>query len=159
MDVTKKTEAFNRQNTGFASDTILGMTEIKNRGICFINQKEIGIYDKKTKKITSWPIPIQQDFGDFAGMDAIAIDLHERNNGELMWGDRKNIFFFNLSSHSFRTVSLPTVAYLGIRWIRTGADGYEYLKILDGYSAIMKKPVPFPLVKQPANIFPMPNLF
>ena len=45
-----------------------------------------------------------------------------------MWGDRKNIFFFNLYSHSFRTVSLPTVAYLGIRWIRTGPDGYEYFE-------------------------------
>ncbi|HLA58878.1 MAG TPA: ATP-binding protein, partial [Puia sp.] len=115
-------------NAGFASDTILGLTEIKNRGIYFINQNEIGIYDKKTKKMTRWPIPYKQDFGDFAGMDAIAIDLHERNNGELMWGDRKNIFFFNLSTHSFRTIFLPTVAYLGIRWIRTGADGYEYFE-------------------------------
>jgi signal transduction histidine kinase/DNA-binding response OmpR family regulator len=127
-DVTKKTETFNRQNAGFTSDTILGLTEIRNRGIYFINPKEIGVYDKKTKQFTNWPIPFKQDFGDFAGMDAIAIDLHERKNGELMWGDRKNIFFFNLSTHSFRTVSLPTLSYLGIRWIRTGADGYEYFE-------------------------------
>jgi signal transduction histidine kinase/CheY-like chemotaxis protein/AraC-like DNA-binding protein/streptogramin lyase len=126
--LTKRTERFNRYSSGFASDTILGLAEIRNRGICFVGLKELGMYDQQTKKFSYWPIPFLQDYGDFSGMDAIAIDLHERKNGELMWGDRKNIYFFNPSTHAFRSISLPVEAYLGIRWIRTGEDGYEYFE-------------------------------
>jgi signal transduction histidine kinase/ligand-binding sensor domain-containing protein/DNA-binding NarL/FixJ family response regulator len=124
----KQVSFFNRQNVKLPGDTVMGLAEIKNEGIWILTQQAISLFDKKTNRFTHWPLPFKQDYGNFPGSEAIAVDLHERQNGELMWGDRQRLFFFNPVTHSFRTVSLPSVAYLGIRWIRTSSDGMEYFE-------------------------------
>jgi ligand-binding sensor domain-containing protein len=125
---SKKIERFTHLNAGFPSDTLRGLVEEKNKGIWILSQQAISLYDRKTKKFTHWQIPYKQDFGDFPESDAIAVDLHERRNSELMWGDRKTLFFFNPVTRLFRTVSLPSFSYLGIRWIRTSSDGLDYFE-------------------------------
>ena len=125
---TEKIERFNRLNSGIPSDTVRGMTEMKNKEIWILSQGSISLFNKKTEKFTNWQIPFKQDFGDFIESDAIAVDLHERNNGELMWGDRRSLYFFSPSAHRFRAVALPTLSYLGIRWIRTSPDGLDYFE-------------------------------
>jgi signal transduction histidine kinase/DNA-binding response OmpR family regulator/ligand-binding sensor domain-containing protein len=125
---SKSVSFFTRQNTQLPGDTVMGLTEIKNKGIWILSQQGISLFDRKTHRFTHWPLPFKQDFGNFPGSETIAVDLHERKNGELMWGDRQRIFFFNTVTHSFRTVSLPSLAYLGIRWIRTSSDGMEYFE-------------------------------
>jgi WD40 repeat protein len=124
---TNRSEHFTRQSSGLASDTIRGMAENEGK-VWILNDREIRYIEKKSLQTESWSIPYQQDYGQFTGSDAIAIDLHIHKNRELMWGDRKNIYFFNPVSHRFRMVSLPAISYLGIRWIRPGPDGYEYFE-------------------------------
>ena len=121
---TKKIKNYTKHNAGFASDTVLAITEIKGSGLWLLDEKGISLYDKKTDRFSQWKIPFQQDFGKFEGADAIAIDLHERKNGELMWGDRQNLYFFNPQTKTFRSVTLPSLSYLGIRWIRSSDEGY-----------------------------------
>jgi signal transduction histidine kinase/CheY-like chemotaxis protein/ligand-binding sensor domain-containing protein len=123
----KQSTQFLRQNSGIASDTVRGIVETKD-GLWILDDRQINLFDYKTQSVTHWPLPFVQDYGNFTGSDAIAIDVHERKNGELMWGDRQRLYFFQPVSHSFRSIVLPRTAYLGIRWIRTGRDGYDYFQ-------------------------------
>lgn len=125
---TRKINQFIRSNSTLPSDTVKGIVENEKKEIWLVSQQAISIYDKKQNRFTSWQIPYQQDYGDFAESDAVAIDLHERKNGELMWGDRSSLYFFNPATHSFKKVGIPSVGYLGVRWIRTGRNETEYLE-------------------------------
>ncbi len=125
---TKKYRRFTRASANLPSDTVRGIAEIRDQGIWVLSQLGISLYDTKTNSFVHWQIPYKQDFGEFPESDAIAVDLHIRYNGELMWGDRKSLFFFNPLNHSFRTVSMPSVSYLGVRWIRTGVDSVDYFE-------------------------------
>ncbi len=123
----KKSKQFVKQNAGLASDTVRGMVETKD-GLWILDDRQMNLFDFKTQTFTHWSLPFVQDYGTFNGSDAIAIDVHERKNGELMWGDRQRLYFFQPRTHSFRSIVLPSTAYLGIRWIRTAGDGYDYFE-------------------------------
>jgi signal transduction histidine kinase/DNA-binding response OmpR family regulator/ligand-binding sensor domain-containing protein len=123
---TRRIEHYTRANAGFQSDTIRGLVETKQKEIWVLNNGGISHFDRHTRQFTHWTLPFAQNYGEFSGSDAVAIDLHERANGELMWGDRHGLFFFNPQNQKFRTVVLPALSYLGIRWIRTGMDGMDY---------------------------------
>lgn len=123
----KQLTRFFRQNGGIATDTVRGIVETKD-GLWILDDRQINLFDYKTQSITHYPLPFVQDYGTFNGSDAIAIDVHERKNSELMWGDRQRLYFFQPMSHSFRSIVLPSTAYLGIRWIRTARDGYDYFE-------------------------------
>ena len=125
---SKKIQRYNRQSAGFPSDTVMGLAEGKNKGIWILTQRGVSLYDKKSGRFTHWKIPFEQHFGDFPESNAVAVDVHERSNGELMWGDKQSLFFFNPETHSFRTLPVPSIAYLGVRWIRTGPDGSDYFE-------------------------------
>jgi signal transduction histidine kinase/CheY-like chemotaxis protein/AraC-like DNA-binding protein/streptogramin lyase len=124
----KEAGRFDRANAGFASDTARGLAETADHGIWILSKGEINRFDKNTKRFSHWSIPFKEDYGDFLNSDAVAIDLHERKNGELMWGDRSSIYFFHPATHRFRKIGLPSVSYLGVRWIRTAPDGSDYFE-------------------------------
>jgi signal transduction histidine kinase/CheY-like chemotaxis protein/ligand-binding sensor domain-containing protein/AraC-like DNA-binding protein len=124
----KKAGRYNRANAGFASDTARGLVETADHGIWILSKGELSRFDKKTSRFSHWPIPFKEDYGDFLNSDAVAIDLHERKNGELMWGDRSSVYFFAPGAHRFRKIALPSVSYLGVRWIRTAPDGSDYFE-------------------------------
>ncbi len=124
----KKAGRYDRTNAGFASDTARGLAETEDRGIWILSKGEISRFDKKTNHFSHWSIPFREDYGDFPNSDAVAIDLHERKNSELMWGDRSSVYFFQPRTHRFRKIALPTVSYLGVRWIRTAPDGSDYFE-------------------------------
>jgi signal transduction histidine kinase/CheY-like chemotaxis protein/streptogramin lyase len=124
---TRHAETFNRAHGDLLSDTVRGIAE-NNLGVWLVNDREIGFLDRKTNQFHSHVLPFKQDFGVFAGSEAIAIDLHQRKNGELIWGDRQKLYFFNPASGTFRIIPVPALSYLGVRWIRTGPDGGEYFE-------------------------------
>jgi len=119
---------FTSANSTLPSDTIKGVLETQNRQVWLVSQQALSHYDKKRDKFLSWPIPYRQDYGDFAESDAVAIDLHERANGELMWGDRNSLYFFNPATQQFKKLAIPSQGYLGVRWIRSGKNLTEYLE-------------------------------
>ncbi len=123
-----KTSFYNKQNSSLPGDTVLGIVETGKKEIWVLGQGALSRLDKKTNRFVNWPIPFHPDYGSFPDVNAIAIDLHERKNGELLWGDRQKLFFFNTETHQFKSVSLPSVAYLGIRWIRTDEEGVDYFE-------------------------------
>lgn len=119
---------FNKSNGTLPGDTVKAITETTKKQIWIVGQGAVSYYDKKQDRFISWNIPYKQDYGNFSEWDGVAIDLHERKNGELMWGDTRNLYFFNPVSHVFRTVTIPVTGLLGIRWIRTGEDETDYFE-------------------------------
>lgn len=124
---TQKTIFLTKENASLPSDTIRGIAEIKN-DIWLVTNNAISIFSAKTNRFINHSIPYQQDYGVFEGSDAIAIDLHLRQNGELLWGDRRNLYFFNPQTKAFRKASMPELSYLGARWIRTDSKGIDYFE-------------------------------
>jgi signal transduction histidine kinase/CheY-like chemotaxis protein/ligand-binding sensor domain-containing protein/AraC-like DNA-binding protein len=124
----RKAARYNHANAGFKSDTARGLVETTDHGIWVLSKGELSRFDKGNNRFTHWAIPFREDYGDFLNSDAIAMDLHERKNGELMWGDRSSVYFFSPLTHAFRKVGLPSVSYLGVRWIRTAPDGSDYFE-------------------------------
>lgn len=124
----KKIDIIDKKHGGLPGDTVRAITQAKDNAIWMLTQQAISRYDKKTKQLINWSIPYMQDYGAFPGSDAIAVDLYERGNSELMWGDRSSLFFFNPLTHAFRSVALPNTAYMGARWIRSSPDGQDYFE-------------------------------
>ncbi len=124
---TQKTIFLKKQNSSLPSDTVRGIAEIKNK-IWLVTNNGISIFNAKTNRFINYVIPYQQDYGVFEGSDAIAIDLHLRANGELMWGDRSNLYFFTPQTAHFHKAAMPEVSYLGARWIRRDSKGIDYFE-------------------------------
>ncbi|MET0244231.1 MAG: hypothetical protein ABW174_12215, partial [Flavitalea sp.] len=125
---TKKITRFRRGRFGLASDTVRSIVQTKSGGIWILTQQSVSKFDDKARGFENYLIPWKQDHGQFPESDAIAIDLKERDNGELMWGDRNNIYFFDPSSSKFRTVPIPIQGFMGLRWIRSGKNNNEYFE-------------------------------
>ena len=102
--------------------------ETNNGQIWVVSPKAISLLNDKTKHFTNFAIPFQLQFTNIYSTDDQVIDMHERSNGELMWGDAKRLFFFNPKTKTFRTVDLPQYFMYGIKWIRNGPDGNDYLE-------------------------------
>jgi signal transduction histidine kinase/DNA-binding response OmpR family regulator/ligand-binding sensor domain-containing protein len=125
---TKKLNHYNRANSNFPVDTIRGISETKKKQVWVVSDQWISLYNKQSGQFTHWSLPYTSDYGVFPNSDAIAIDLHERKNGELIWGDRQHLYIFNPENHSFKRVILPYTSFLGVRWIRTGPEGSDYFE-------------------------------
>ena len=128
-DWSKKTITyFSQQKKDFSSDTIRGLLEDRLHQVWILSQRGISRYDSLTQKFKNVNIPFGLDFNNYIDSEAEIISLHERKNGEIMFGDRKNLIFYNPSKNAFRKIPLPINPQKGIRWIQTGPDGKEYIE-------------------------------
>ncbi len=125
---TRKVEQYNKISHQFTSDTLRGITEDSSRKIWVLGQTALSVFDRASNKFVHIPIPYTQDYNNHFDSDEEVVDLHCRSNGQLMWGDRKRLFFFNPLDKSFRVVPLLIYPYAGIRWIRSGPDSLEYFE-------------------------------
>ncbi len=125
---TKKIRVYKRFNKELSSDTARGLLEDKNKDLWVLTQNGLSVFNRQTCHFINILIPDKQDFNDFFDSETEVVDLHQLSNGEIMWGDRKRLFFYNPKSHFVRTLNLPDYTRFGIRWIRTGPDGNEFLE-------------------------------
>lgn len=125
---SQKLNTYTRQTEGLPSDTLKALMEDRRGQIWVLGQKGLSLFNKKTGKFTHYLTPVAQDFNNYFDAEKEVADLHECKNGEIMWGDRKHLFFFQPATHAYRTVVLPQIFKFGIRWIRTAPDGYEYFE-------------------------------
>ena len=119
---------YTHRSHGLPSDTIRGLLEDRKRQIWVVSQRSISRFDPHTERFRHIPIPFPLDFNTYLDSDAEIIAVHERKNGEIMLGDRKQLIFFQPDRRTFRTVPLEFYPGQGIRRIQTGPDGNEYLE-------------------------------
>ena len=128
-DWQKKTIThFTKQSHGFLSDTIRGLFEDKKRQVWVVSQKSISRFNAATKRFVHTAIPFTLDFNTYVNSEAEVVKVYERKNGEIMFGDRKRLIFFNPATGVFRSVALPVYPKKGIKCIQTGPDGYDYIE-------------------------------
>lgn len=121
-------DKYNSSLHGFPSDTIKALLEDSRKNICVLSQRGISRFNKTLKKFSHFQIPYKMDFATYSGGEEEMVALHERGNGELMWIDSQNIYFFNPVSRSFRKSKLPAELAAQVRWISSGPDGKEYFE-------------------------------
>lgn len=118
---------FTYQSKNLAGDSIRGLLEDKQRQLWLIDQHYLSRFDKATGSFIAVPIPYQLDFTAYAEGSAETA-VYERANGEIMFGDRQRLVFYNPRNKSFRTLPLLKYADLGIRVIQPGPGGEEYFE-------------------------------
>ncbi|MFL9839274.1 ATP-binding protein [Flavobacterium sp. ST-75] len=109
------------------NNPVYNLLEDKNKKLWVLSQQALNVFNPKTKKFTSIPIP----YDIFKGMEIKKIKENfaafcQRNNGELMWADKEYLYFFNPEKQSFRRIKLIAETNYGPKWIDVGDDGIDY---------------------------------
>ncbi|MDT3402116.1 ATP-binding protein [Mucilaginibacter terrae] len=110
------------------TDTLRGLLQDREKNVWVLTQQGLSRYVSASKGFVNFNTPIKQDYNNYFESQKEIVDLHQRLNGELIWGDRSKLFFFNPETHQFRTVAMPKANTHGVRWIRTGTDGKDYFE-------------------------------
>ena len=125
FDIQKKT--LSRRNLNFNSDEIIyNILEDKNKNIWVLTQKNLKIFDKKTNRFTNIPIPYTMFANKLQQNNMEAVLFHQRKNGELMWADKEQFYFFDPATKNFRNERLPFSSIYNIKLLSTDFQGKEY---------------------------------
>lgn len=119
---------FTSETHGLASDTIRGLLEDGQQHMWIVSQRGISEFNPKTGIFKHTVIPFTLDFSYDTRSDAEIITIHERKNGEIMFGDRQRLIFYNPKQNSFRTIPFTSHSKLSIHSLQTGPDDNEYLE-------------------------------
>lgn len=131
FDTAKKQfQQLSSKNASLPGDTCNGLLETRNGEILVVSPGAISLYNRQKNSFTNFSIPSRLEFSNIYSTDDQVIDVHERSNGEIMWGDARKLFFFNPKTKTFRTVDLPEYFMYGVKWIRNGPNGEEYIEAM-----------------------------
>lgn len=119
---------YTRKTHQLPSDTIRGFLEDHKNTVWVVSQRGITQIDPKSGKPNSVNFPFSLVLNSYEDSDIEPLAVHERKNGEILFGDRKQLIFYHPQKKSFRTLPLPFIPAIGIRCIQTGPDGKEYLE-------------------------------
>ncbi len=72
-----------------------------------LSQRGLSLFNQHTGRLTHYTIPFEQDYNHFFDAEKEVVALHECTNGEIMWGDRRQLYFFHPARHTFWVVPLP----------------------------------------------------
>lgn len=115
-----------KKSYSFQGDTIRSLFIDGKKDLWVLRQNALSRFVATKGTFIDYPLQCKQYFNDNLDYGDDIPELHKRANGELMWTDLKNIFFFQPQSHVFRKISLPEVTEYSVKWINTGPDGKEY---------------------------------
>ncbi|MCE3076329.1 ATP-binding protein [Chryseobacterium gwangjuense] len=116
-----------KHNLSLTSDEkIFNIAEDKNSNIWVLTQKNLKQFNRKTQHFINIPIPYTmfKDDTESKVFESIAFSL--RKNGEFLWADKENLYFFNPLKKVFRTEKLPISSPVKIKWIVSNPNGKEY---------------------------------
>ncbi|WP_295767016.1 hybrid sensor histidine kinase/response regulator transcription factor [uncultured Mucilaginibacter sp.] len=115
-------------NKGLPSDTIHAMTLDKQQNLWVLTQYGLSKFNAHARRFENYKCSLTPDFNNYFESEKEIIDLHQRSNGDLMWGDCRCLYFFSNTKHSFKTIPMPKANVHGVRWMRSGNDGKEYFE-------------------------------
>lgn len=160
---------YNKKSSGFDSDTLLGLCEGADDRLWVITRYGLSSLDRKSGQVINYGSPGLPDYYNYRNAVRFPIGLHLRKNGELMWADRKFLYFFSPSQQTLtKKISFGSQSDRSVAWIRPGADGSDYferdgaiyrydeltgLKLIYGQTKAYKDPVVSFLVDQSGLIW------
>lgn len=117
------------------NDTIWSIFFDRNENLWTLSQKGLNKFNRDLDKFDPIGSPYTISFNeivDHNGMvDNGISNLYERKNGELVWADKRYIYFFDPNKTAFRRVEMPIGLKSGPKQIQTGPDGKDYFIIED----------------------------
>ncbi len=120
---TARTAYFSAKTGQLISDTILAMQEDRQDRTWVMTTSGLSVYQPGAGRFQPFPAPFPIKFGKSS-----QIGLHERSNGELIFGDTGKVVIFNPAKSSYRSVALPHPVSGGVIRMQTGPDGSDYLE-------------------------------
>lgn len=126
-----KISHFSQNPNGLQSGIIRGILEDNKHHIWALTQKGLSRFDPKIKAFKAILSGLDINFSK-PDLQNNIIALHQRKNGELMWGDQQNLYFFNTLTSQLKKFPLPVAAPKGIKWIASHPDGIDYFEA-NGY--------------------------
>lgn len=124
-----KLRRYRRATHGLLSDTVKTITEDKQGRLWIIGQSGISLFNSSTYRFenTAFPFPLaNQSEYDSTFVERIGTLL--RRNGEILFGDRLHLFFFNPAHRTLRTRKLTIAAHSDLRWMAQSPDGEDYIE-------------------------------
>lgn len=126
---TKKTTHYTTAS-GLQTNNIVGITEDRQGQLWVLTQKGLSKFDKTSKSFLpvinfNLDIPNPKSNNDY-------ITLHQRKNGELMWGDQKTLYFFNHKKSTLRKKQIAPHSEIGIKWMDTDTNGTDFFQVGNG---------------------------
>ncbi len=124
---TRKTTRYN-VGSNLGNGKLWGLTETSDGHIWVLSDRGVSRITVSSGRIDSYQTPVPVNYSDPDLSLRFSVALHQRDNGELMWGDRRQLYFFSWATRQFRIIPMPGESLRGIVWIRTGPDGSEYFE-------------------------------
>jgi signal transduction histidine kinase/DNA-binding response OmpR family regulator/ligand-binding sensor domain-containing protein len=119
--------SFVKQNLSLVpNEKILNILEDKSKNIWILTSKNLKRFDRKTKSFINIMIPYHMFADHIEGTIFETTAFCERKNGELLWADKENLYFYNPIKKTFRTKKLPFLSTANIKWIAKDLNGKEY---------------------------------
>ncbi|MGM9509016.1 ATP-binding protein [Larkinella sp. GY13] len=120
---------YTKKSHGFDSDTLWGLCEGTDERLWLLTRYGLSSLNRKSGKVEKFGSPELPDFHNYRNAVRFPVGLHQRKNGELMWADRKFLYFFSVSRKKYsKKIRFASPGDRGVTWIRTGADGSEYFE-------------------------------
>lgn len=120
-----------RQAThGLLSDTVKAITEDKQNRLWIITPTGISLFNRSTSRFknTRFPFPLARPLGAYNARVVNRLATVVRTNGEILFGDRLRLFFFNPDRRTLRFISSPITAESDIQNLVRSPDGREYIQ-------------------------------
>ena len=113
----------------FGNEGIISIMEDAKHNIWVLTENSISKLDADKNVFINYTIPYTTDFDFNFKFGEEAPVIVERDTGELMWMDKKHLYFFTPLKKGFRRIELPEKTLFNGRLLAKGAEGKEYFQI------------------------------
>lgn len=127
-DIDKDKITLYSRDSRFGGDALWGLAEGPGGCLWVLTDRGISSLDRNTGKIVHYVSPVVPDYFAQGQFTKFTAALYHRSNGELMWGDRKHLFFFAPATGKFRVVTMDGKSRRGIISLRPGPDDSEHFE-------------------------------
>ncbi|KAF2515438.1 response regulator [Flavobacterium salilacus subsp. salilacus] len=113
----------------FGNEAILSVMEDTKHNIWVLSENSISKLDANKNEFINYTIPYTTDFDfkfDFGEEIPVIV---ERDTGELMWMDKKHLYFFTPLKKGFKRIKLPEEAVFNGKLLTKGPEGKEYFQV------------------------------
>ncbi len=128
-DLNSKQEHTLINTYSFGNKKIISIMEDAKQNIWVLTENSISKLNAEKNEFLNYTIPYTTNFDfKFNFGEEIPIVI-ERDTGELMWMDKKHLYFFTPSKKGFRRVELPEETVFNGRLLAKGTGGKEFFQI------------------------------